>query len=91
MPKQFYIRIFTGSNPVRLNMQKKKKKLNTLEIIYILYCKEILYRYRIDPLCLLFAVYSVNNPLESPFLVGFVYFSAYILTRIPIMFYYRDV
>jgi len=67
-----------------------KKNLTNLEMIYIMYCKTLL-RYPLDPLCVIIAIYIVDNPLDSPFLVGFVYFSVYIITRLPMMLYYHDV
>ena len=81
--------IYTGSNPVRFNMVRRK--LTNLEMIYIIYCK-VTSTYLVDPLCFLIAVLCIgDNPLESPFLLGFGYFFIYILVRIPMMFYYHDV
>lgn len=68
---------------------EQKKRLTTIEMFYILYCKEAS-RYPVDPCCLLFSVYLLDNPLKSPFLLGFVYFSIGVLTRLPMTFYYTD-
>ena len=52
---------------------KEKKKLTTIEMVYIKYCKVML-RYPIDPFCALASVYLLDKLLESPFLLRFVYF-----------------
>ena len=69
---------------------RRKEDLNNFEMLYIIYCSTML-RYLIDPICSAVSIYIVNNPLESPFLLGFVYFWIYFITRIPMMFIYHDV
>jgi hypothetical protein len=67
-----------------------KKNLNTLEMIYIIYCNYFV-GFMIDPICAMIVFYTVGNPLDSIFLSGFVYCSIYNIIRIPMIFYYNDV
>jgi hypothetical protein len=67
-----------------------KYNLTNLKMIYIMYCK-IVTGFLVDALCVIVVIYMVDNPLDSLFLSGFVYFCVYIIIRIPMMLYYHDV
>ena len=54
------------------------------------YCKTMT-RHLVDLLCLIILIYMVDNPLDSPFLVEFIYFCVYIIIRMPMMLYYHDI
>ena len=69
---------------------KNKKNLTNMEKLYIIYCRTVT-GFVVDPFCVLILVYVIDNPLDSLFLSGFVYFILYIIIRIPMMLYYHDV
>ncbi len=79
MVKQFYMNIYIGSNPVRLNMKEKTQ----IEILYQNYCN-LHFKYFFDPIGLI-STFLMTNPLETPVLSGFIYFSIVVLIRLPLL------
>ena len=59
------------------------KEKNQIEILYLDYCN-LHFKYFFDPIGLI-STFSMTNPLESPVLSGFIYFSIVVLIRLPIL------
>jgi hypothetical protein len=63
--------------------EKEKKEKTQIEILYENYCNLHL-KYFFDPIGLISMV-LITNPLETPVLSGFIYFSIVVLIRLPIL------